>query len=204
MSYKRLGRNERRLSNAQTEAANKVFKWLNRGLFGGELPAVRFLYTSTKRSLCADFSKEEGLIRLSASSRTLERSSAARSIKAETEAETLPLTLAHEMVHLWQAPIKVRNPFTLREYMKLREEGRDDEIERREKEDKAYFIMHDRQFVSKARETGLDETYSGRTMQYTSTHGVIQGSPLDSLLKSMDSRIDDAVMTVARGLLMCE
>lgn len=204
MSYGRLGRNERRLSTAQTEAAVAVFEWLNNGLFGGELPCIRFLYTSTKRGLCADFNETEGLIRLSVSARALKRSSLVRSIKAETEAETLPLTLAHEMVHLWQAPLKVRNPFTLREYMRLREERRDDEIERRQREDEAYFIVHDSQFVLKAREIGLDETYSGQTMQYTKTHGVVQRSPLDILVKEMDSRISDAVLIVARGLMMCE
>ncbi len=74
-------------------------------------------------------------------------------------------TILHEMTHLWQHQFNLKDKSKILrfdEYHKLYEEGKYEEIAKRQAESDNYYIMHDDNFSEKLKSFGIVESYSGK------------------------------------------
>ena len=188
----KLKRNEKRLSESGEKAVNDLFDIFNRELFGGELPRPRFLLYLARSYTSAEFLKATNTIRLMVCVREwsdyANPYTGQESFEKDCKAE-LPESLVHEMCHLWQAPLKIFPEFPLREFIRLKNEGNFDEIHRREDLQKAYWIMHDKQFADKMLSLGIAESYSGKNMRYTKVEQILPGGLFQKSLENNREQI---------------
>lgn len=175
---------ERRLSKDAADAAQSIFRTFSNEFFDGALPDVEFRYILSKTGLEADYCG--GLIRLALPLRLMAKN-LMRELLFENGLETkVAADIMHELTHHWQRPEKRAKRLFLDECRRLAEAGLTDEIKRRGKESKEADIMHDAGFISKMREAGVIETYSGNNSRFTKFERIEKDSPLDLLLHTKD------------------
>lgn len=175
---------ERKLSSETTDAVQSIFRTFSNEFFGGALPDIEFRYILSKTGLEADYCN--GLIRLALPLRLMAKNLMHELLFEDGLETKVAADIMHELAHHWQRPEKRAKRLFFDEYRRLSETGLTDEIEKREKESKEADIMHDTGFISKMREAGVIETYSGNNSRFTKFERIEKDSPLDLLLHTED------------------
>lgn len=164
--------NERRMSAETADAVMSMFDVYNREFFGGTLPPVSFRYVLVKSGMQGGY--RSGMIRLAVPLRMMRFSEHLRQVLFINglETETARIVL-HELVHHWQ------------------------NVEKSETDG----IMHNEVFKSKMSEMGINEIYSGRSLQFTRLKEINKGGAFDSLLHRKDFM--DMCLAVKAGIVAC-